>query len=397
MMRAILAIIAVGFLGTAHAQMKVGAQLETNKKTSSQESMIRVSKEALNLLSPISSQKQDTFSVALRHMPKGVIKIHLSVEKNGAGKLSTNELVFTPSSWNIAREVTVTGQFGAREMATAVHLKVSDQSSDGAGHEARVRLHLCGAKQYAVDNQRCADMSEAGLSAQKDGKVVPSSMEFVAIPAGTFNKKRMEAFQLARTPTTVRQYQACVAAGKCSSDNYRLFNSEEAPYCNYRRGDYWLNHPMNCVNWHGAKEFCEWFGGRLPTAEEWEYAATHDGAKARPTTYPWGNEKPLHCVHASYYSARNHCDGTIVVPGMAGTSAVGSYSPKGDSPLGLQDMAGNVWEWTSSLWSSESDLYRIKGGSWYVNALDLPVSNRNDWYPGDRDVNLGFRCVAPSR
>ena len=396
MMRAILAIIAVGFLGTAHAQMKVGAHLETNKKTSSQESMIRVSKEALNLLSPISSQKQDTFSVALRHMPKGVIKIHLSVEKNGAGKLSTNELVFTPSSWNIAREVTVTGQFGAREMATAVHLKVSDQSSDGAGHEARVRLHLCSAKQYAVDNQRCADMSEAGLSAQKDGKVVPSSMEFVAIPAGTFKKTRMEAFQLARTPTTVRQYQACVAAGKCSSDNYKSFG-EESKYCNYGRGDYWLNHPMNCVNWHGAKEFCEWFGGRLPTAEEWEYAATHDGAKARPTTYPWGNEEPLHCVHASYGSAGNYCDGTIVVPGEAGTSAVGSYSPKGDSPLGLQDMAGNVWEWTSSLWSTESDFYVIKGGSWFRNASLLPISYRNNGNPVGRGDGNGFRCVAPSR
>ena len=157
---------------------------------------------------------------------------------------------------------------------------------------------------------------------------------------------------------------------------------------------------MNCVNWYGANEYCAWIGGRLPTEDEWRYAATHNGTQALETTYPWGNDAPTHCVHATYNdyvsdSHNNACDGTTVIPhnNYVGTAPVGTYSA-GNSPLGLQDMAGNVWELTSSVWHAVSIYYVIKGGSWDNYASGLPVSYCSNLSPGKMNDVVGFRCVA---
>ena len=225
----------------------------------------------------------------------------------------------------------------------------------------------------------------------------------VKIPAGSFNSSvpdavnpvNVDAFVMAKTETTVEQFKACVEAGACASENYTV--NSGSGYCNYDRGEAWLSHPMNCVNWYGANEYCAWIGGRLPTEDEWQYAATHDGTQALETTYPWGNDEPTHCVHATYNDYGdgfdNACDGTTVIPwdDYVGTASAGTYSA-GNSPLGLQDMSGNVWEWTSSL--SSTGNYVVKGSSWGNNASYLPVSARYPWFYEEWFYFGGFRCVA---
>lgn len=229
--------------------------------------------------------------------------------------------------------------------------------------------------------------------------ITDPGLEFVSIPAGSLSSDSgstisLYAFKLAKTPTTLAQFMTCVEAGACSPENYSTATND--PLCNYERGEDWLNHPMNCVNWHGSTEFCAWVGGRLPNKDEWAFAATHDGTSALQTTYPWGNDSPTHCGHANYLDATRsnpYCDGAMEVSSSVGSSAVGSYSPLGDSPLGLQDMSGNVWEWTSSPGPDENSDYWIKGGSYGNSALNLFVSSDDEHDASSWHVVLGFRCA----
>jgi len=186
----------------------------------------------------------------------------------------------------------------------------------------------------------------------------------------------------ARSETTFAQYRGCVEAGKCESKHHR--NKSDNKYCNWGHPGR-DEHPMNCVDWYGAKQFCEWAGGRLPTEHEWEAEASSGGSRK----YPWGGEKPS-CSRCVMDDGGNGC-------GKKSTWPVCSKR-RGDSVSGLCDMAGNVWEWTSSWYNSEKAGRVLRGGSWH---LDYPESFRASgrlWFDPDlRNYSCGFRCVRSSQ
>jgi formylglycine-generating enzyme required for sulfatase activity len=201
------------------------------------------------------------------------------------------------------------------------------------------------------------------------------------------HKVYLSAFYIDKYEVTVDEYAACVKAGVCNKPG-------TGKNCNYgetERG----NHPINCVTWYDAYGYCRWAGKRLPTEAEWEKAARGtDGRK-----YPWGDTE-VTCSYAVMNDGGPGC-------GTERTWPVGS-KPKGASPYGLMDMAGNVWEWVMDWYDKDyyknstdrnpegpdSGRYRVyRGGSWNYIARRQRAADRSGYFPDKYFDFVGFRCA----
>jgi formylglycine-generating enzyme required for sulfatase activity len=248
--------------------------------------------------------------------------------------------------------------------------------------------------------------------------------ETIYIPAGTFrmgaddpalppseqltHEVPLPAFRIGRHPVTVRQYAAFVKARKAQPPPSGWFNREPPAER--------LEQPATEVSWHDAMAYCAWLSqqtGRrytLPSEAEWEKAALSrqgdkvtgwqgDGMKAR---YPWGDD---------------WVDGRCNAAG-SGTTVVTAY-PDGASTYGVEDLLGNVQEWTRSLWGSQpgqpdfgypydpaagrelTDPAQLpararlvhRGGSFKSQPADLRVTARGNALPDSKLAWRGFRVA----
>jgi formylglycine-generating enzyme required for sulfatase activity len=198
----------------------------------------------------------------------------------------------------------------------------------------------------------------------------------------------LDDYYIDKYEVTNSQYALCVASGTCK---------HPAPYIIASRLDYYedptyAEYPV-FVTWCQAYDYCQWAGKRLPTEAEWEKAAR--GWSDR-RAFPWGDQSPDRTLANFHYS-----DATD----MHDTTQVGSY-PSGASPYGVMDMAGNVWEWVSSMeWlypycedDGREDLdlncWRVmRGGSWASNPFNLRSACRVRNNPTRWNFNSGVRCV----
>lgn len=145
-------------------------------------------------------------------------------------------------------------------------------------------------------------------------------------------------------------------------------------------------HPVVKASYHDAVAYCEWLGKRLPTEFEWEKAARGD----KGNLFPWGN-------------TFNAANANIKATGIRGTVAAGSF-PGGASPYGVEDMAGNVWEWTASPYQAypnstyadkfySDDLRVTRGGGWFDDEAQIRAGNRSAAAMNAANDDLGFRCA----
>jgi len=207
----------------------------------------------------------------------------------------------------------------------------------------------------------------------KDGK------EMVRVPAGKFlygdDKREVDLpeFWIDKAPVTNTEYARFVA--ETGQEPPKPWKGKTPP------GKI-ADHPVTDVSWHHATAYAKWAGGRLPTEEEWEKAAR--GTDGRE--YPWG-EWTKGCCNSKE-------------AGAGGTTPVGKYSPQGDSPYGCVDMAGNVWEWTTS--ENELGGRVLRGGAFFNKGRHVRCAFRFRLIPlihyrsgpDNRGRYVGFRLVA---
>ena len=184
-------------------------------------------------------------------------------------------------------------------------------------------------------------------------------------------RTELAAYCLDETEVTVSAYRACVATGACTKPIDKQF------HCNFRYADR-DQHPINCVTWKQANQYCAAQGERLPSEAEWEYAA-RGGEEYRE--YSWGSALP---DGRTCWKQPHSCK-------------VKSYAA---GAFGLFDMTGNVWEWVDDYygpypWPPASGFSRVyRGGSWsrrFEKWLHTRLRNREaEAFSG---AHLGLRCA----
>ena len=226
----------------------------------------------------------------------------------------------------------------------------------------------------------------------------------------------LEAFWIDATPVTCGDYLRFIADG--GYGRHELWTAEGLAWLNEsgaKAPAYWLledgawrtrvmdrvrdvanDHPVCHVCSHEAEAYARWAGKRLPTEVEWEAAASWDSETGRKSWFPWGDEPPT--------SGHANLDALVF-----DTSPVGSC-PLNVSPIGCYGMIGDVWEWTSSVFSGYpgfeafpyeeysqvffgSDQRVLRGGSWATRPGAVRNTFRNWDLPVRRQIFAGFRCA----
>jgi formylglycine-generating enzyme required for sulfatase activity len=232
--------------------------------------------------------------------------------------------------------------------------------------------------------------------------------QMIVVPSGVFRmgSEAHDAPPNERPITEVTLSHYYISRHPITNAQYEMFEPSHARKRAPGAGD---DHPVVYVSSTEAAKFCQWLSARekrryrLPTEAEWEYAARgKDGRK-----YPWGNNEGrpdlanfADCNTEFAWSDRKVNDG------FAESSPVGAF-PRGASPFGVEDMAGNVWEWCQDYMEAyrgvpktnprgpAGGLKRVyRGGSWKSRFHSLRVTTRGSNVPNYACNDLGFRIVC---
>jgi len=205
-------------------------------------------------------------------------------------------------------------------------------------------------------------------------------------------------FRIDITEVTVDAYRRCLEAGACSVPVDAKVDLGEPVPCNWtepNRGNY----PINCVTWQQADGYCRWAGKQLPTEEMWEFAARGKAAR----DFPWGPAVPNQRWGVPpdvLERLRGSCQGQFKSTADPSTCPVGS-APKGATPEGVLDLAGNVGEWTASDYceyatktcNAAKKVARGGDNGWSRLPFRTLTVFRADLDPTYASPIFGFRCA----
>lgn len=240
---------------------------------------------------------------------------------------------------------------------------------------------------YALDNERPAHVVE--VPAFRIGRVPVTNAEWQQfVDDGGYAQSRWWSDRgwQHRQATALTAPQFWNSDGKTRN---RFGHVEEIP----------ADEPVQHVTYFEAEAYAAWAGARLPTEVEWEKACAWDPVTNTRRRYPWGNAQPTEAL-----PARANLGGAALRP-----APVGAY-PAGASAYGVEQLLGDVWEWTSSPlrpWPGfvpmlyqrysqpffDGDYRVLRGGSWAVEAAILRPSFRNWDHPYRRQIFSGVRLA----
>jgi formylglycine-generating enzyme required for sulfatase activity len=259
----------------------------------------------------------------------------------------------------------------------------------------------------------------------------PTCPEMTVLPAGRFKQGSAGApgyeqpqhwvvighpIAMSTAPVTVENFQQFVTATGRDMQGCDTYDGE----WKHRPADSWEQpgfaqtgaHPVTCVSWNDAEAYAKWLSSktghryRLPSASEWEYAA-RAGAE---TPQPWSSGGQDACANANVAdeSAERRYPGWAVFPcddGYVYTAPVGAFRA---NAFGLDDMLGNVLQWTEDCWhenyagapidgsawtDGDCSLHEIRGGSWFSNPTYVRADYRNRFPAEYRTSSVGIRLV----
>lgn len=232
--------------------------------------------------------------------------------------------------------------------------------------------------------------------------------QFIPYPTKGYPKEvHLPSFYMDRHPVTNEQFKTFLDATGYKPDNPKNFlknwNGRNIP-----RGKEQL--PVTYVSYEDAKAYARWAGKRLPTEEEWQYAAQ----TPEELDWPWGSgknvkERQKRITGTLKTRSYEGIDSTLANTGTGTLDPVGSYH-RGANPYGLEDLVGSVWQMTNDRYKSGSYRYvMLKGGSyykptsswWYVEGGPRKLTYRQIWVRlsagFERNATVGFRCVKDTK
>jgi ergothioneine biosynthesis protein EgtB len=256
---------------------------------------------------------------------------------------------------------------------------------------------------------------------EESGVEPPHSKPFAWDNERPQHKVWLEDFQIDRAPVSVGEYLEFMNDGGYRdfrwwhSAGWEKVNTElwQAPlYWEQQDGEWMIrdfaglhlatdkaNEPISHVSFLEASAYAKWAGKRLPTEAEWEKAATFSANANRKQSFPWGDTTP------------DESRANLFENGLWTVAPIGSF-PAGTSVYGCQQLIGDVWEWTTSDYTSypgfktDFDEYNdkwfvgqkvLRGGSFATPQIHIRSTYRNFFYPHERWMIAGFRCASKWR